>query len=281
MSIKIHIKLCKKYELRRWYVYLHKTNDEIIYYVGKGVDKRAFSTRDKQRKHKNIQTKFGFNVEIIYYTYDQDDAYEVEKEYIKKFHTFVDDPECNKYACNFTAGGEKARILCKEAIQKISESHSGEKHYMYNKTHTQEYCDNMSLATSGEKNGFYNHTHTLEVCEKLRKNREGKTFKELFGDEKAKEIGEKLSLKAKGRKLKESQLKALRESNKVNKIKAVYQFDLNMNFIAKYKSIKEAVEILNKKMCACSCIVKCCKGKQKTAYGFIWRYASDVEKLDV
>lgn len=47
------------------------------------------------------------------------------------------------------------------------------------------------------------------------------------------------------------------------------QYDLNMNFIAEYPSI---MEIHRKFGYDFSSIAKCCKGKQKTSYGFIWRF---------
>ena len=54
------------------------------------------------------------------------------------------------------------------------------------------------------------------------------------------------------------------------KFKAVLQFDKNGNFIKKWTTIKDVeieLGIPN------SNIVKCCKGKRKTAGGFIWKYA--------
>lgn len=52
--------------------------------------------------------------------------------------------------------------------------------------------------------------------------------------------------------------------------KTVNQYDLNGNFIKKWKSISQAsreLKIFN------SGIVLCCKGKYKSCKGFIWRYA--------
>lgn len=50
----------------------------------------------------------------------------------------------------------------------------------------------------------------------------------------------------------------------------VIQYDLQMNFIAKYNSAKIACKLLNFK--DKTCISKCCLGKRKTAHGFIWKY---------
>lgn len=50
----------------------------------------------------------------------------------------------------------------------------------------------------------------------------------------------------------------------------VIQYDLQMNFIAKYKSAEVACKILNFK--DKTCINKCCLKQRRTAHGFIWRY---------
>jgi group I intron endonuclease len=51
--------------------------------------------------------------------------------------------------------------------------------------------------------------------------------------------------------------------------KTTIQYDLNMNQIAEYPSAKEAGDFLGK--CGKS-IANCASGRQKTAYGFIWKY---------
>ena len=51
--------------------------------------------------------------------------------------------------------------------------------------------------------------------------------------------------------------------------KTVLQFDKNGNFIKDWPSINEAARITNM---SAGAIVKCCKGRQKTYKGFIWKY---------
>lgn len=63
----------------------------------------------------------------------------------------------------------------------------------------------------------------------------------------------------------------LGKSGKLNAIsKTVYQFDKNGNFVKSYDSVREAyrqTKIYYK------CISDCCLGNQKTAGGYIWKYA--------
>lgn len=54
--------------------------------------------------------------------------------------------------------------------------------------------------------------------------------------------------------------------------KKINQYDLDGNFIRSYESAREAERIGKFRN---QNIANCCKGKQKTHYGFIWRYADD------
>lgn len=68
--------------------------------------------------------------------------------------------------------------------------------------------------------------------------------------------------------------KRISESHKGKKssnIKKVSQYDLNINYIQTFNSLKEAEEKTN---IAKSSICTVCKGKSKQAGGFIWKYAS-------
>ena len=56
--------------------------------------------------------------------------------------------------------------------------------------------------------------------------------------------------------------------------KAIIQYDLNMNKINEFISGQEA---FRKTGTDNSSITKCCKGKLKTANGYIWRYKEDIK----
>lgn len=51
--------------------------------------------------------------------------------------------------------------------------------------------------------------------------------------------------------------------------KQVDQFDLYNNYIKTFSSVSEASRMMN---CSISNIKDCCRGRQKTAKGFIWRF---------
>lgn len=51
--------------------------------------------------------------------------------------------------------------------------------------------------------------------------------------------------------------------------KKILQLDFNGNIIGEFASARDAER---KTGCANSHIVECCKGKRKTAYGFLWQY---------
>lgn len=55
------------------------------------------------------------------------------------------------------------------------------------------------------------------------------------------------------------------------KKKAVIQYDLNGNFVKRWETIKDFL-IENNMNLKSSGITTCCKGRQRTAYGYIWKY---------
>lgn len=55
------------------------------------------------------------------------------------------------------------------------------------------------------------------------------------------------------------------------KVKKVYQYDLMGNFVKEFLSIRQAEEEMTGNKLK-TCILQCCKGKHKTAYGYQWSY---------
>lgn len=52
--------------------------------------------------------------------------------------------------------------------------------------------------------------------------------------------------------------------------RAVIQFSLDLKYIATHKGVGEASRAIGAR--TCGGISNCCKGKSRTAYGYIWRY---------
>lgn len=174
-----------------------------------------------------------------------------------------------KFGYNIRGGGSNG-ALGEESKKKISKANKGKKR-------TEEFCRAMSernkgknnpnygnhkLAgennpnygkhwNAGENNYFYGKKHTKETIEYLRKINTGKIL--------SKEALEKLA--------KSRELIPCGIDNPSSK--QVLQFDLSGIFIKEWGSIHEAKRNLGIDP---STIVRCCKGRQKTAGGYIWKY---------
>jgi hypothetical protein len=84
-----------------FYIYVHKRKtDSKIFYVGKGKNKRAWSTDRKNNHWDNVVNKHGFYVEILESNLTEENAFLLEKEFISLF-TKLFCPLTNK-----TNGGE-------------------------------------------------------------------------------------------------------------------------------------------------------------------------------
>ena len=80
----------------------------------------------------------------------------------------------------------------------------------------------------------------------------------------------------KGIELSEEHKKKLSEAKKgkpSRRIKSILQYDKNNNFIAKYESLTIAGQTIGGDI---RNISACCLGKKKTAYGYVWKYESEV-----
>lgn len=132
-------------------------------------------------------------------------------------------------------------------------------------------------------------THSKETKEKMSKNRKGKPSplknrkrpeigKKLKGRKSymTPEVALKISKMLKGKsftedhKLKIQQTRGFLKTRKSTWLNTpILQYDLNENFIKEWISQTEATNFLNKNGDG---IGACCRGKQKSAYGFIWKF---------
>jgi group I intron endonuclease len=106
----------------------------------------------------------------------------------------------------------------------------------------------------GKNNYFYGKTHTPETIEYLRQINKGKKH--------SAETKEKMKKYQKGKQV------GVLHSN----IKPVLQFEKNGVFVKEWEYINQARDCLGIDP---STIVRCCKGKQKTAGGYIWKYKNE------
>lgn len=71
-----------------------------------------------------------------------------------------------------------------------------------------------------------------------------------------------------------SQRVVFANSSKTANNKPVIQFDMNNNIVNRYGSVKKACERNKYKS---PNISACCRGEQKTAYGYKWKYEGEDE----
>jgi group I intron endonuclease len=194
-----------------------------------------------------------FKFQIVCICFDSDcNIY--EEYYIKKFDCLAP----NGY--NLMSGGKNFKHH-PDTLKKMSESIKA-----YKKLHPQvcseETRKKLSESRKGEKNPNFNKPMSEEQKQKISESRK-KLIKEG-----------KLNIN-KGIKITEKQLEGLKKGWEISKEKTskkVGKYDLEGKLLATYESISEAgrrEDILYQSIC------KVCKGKYKTAGGFIWKYITD------
>jgi len=153
------------------------------------------------------------------------------------------------------------------------------------------YEKGYNMMTGGDGLG----THTQETIEYLRKINIGKYWtdeqkeakrQKMLGHTLSKESRAKLSVSKTGNRkgipLSEEHKKKIRENSPSKKgvlsnlAKTVIKYDLSSNYICEYPAISTAAEENN--IPNPYNISACCRGKLKTAYGFIWRYADEPQQ---
>lgn len=113
----------------KFYVYVDWTTEELPrpYYVGYG-NRNRINLKRRNKHHTNVRNKYGFKREVVYETYDEQDAKQKEIEFISKHGTFVL-AENYCFGVNYTIGGDgkggrTGRLLSEEHKQIISEANS-------------------------------------------------------------------------------------------------------------------------------------------------------------
>lgn len=141
-----------------FYVYQHvKADNGEVFYVGKGMGRRAYDSYHRSKYWKNIVAKHGVNVEFVKVNITEPESLELEISTIEKFRSQ------GLKIFNMTNGGD------------------GTSGY----THTEAHKQMMRMALSGEKNPRYGKEGTRkgavvtpETIEKLRSSHLGKKLPE-------------------------------------------------------------------------------------------------------
>ena len=160
---------------------------------------------------------------------------------------------------------DKMKIPMSEGTRKkLSESKTGENNPMFGKHLSEEHRKKLSDALTGR-------VFTEEQKKKLSESKTGEN-NPMFGKHLSEETRNRISEAKTGIIFTEEHRKKMSQANK-GKIyaptKSVIQYSKDGEFIAEYSSIMEAERYTG---CNNSIICKCCKGKRKSAGGYIWKY---------
>ena len=174
-----------------------------------------------------------------------------------------------KFGYNIRGGGSNG-ALGEESKKKISKANKGKKR-------TEEFCRAMSERNKGKNNPNYgNHKLAGENNPNYGKHWNAGENNYFYGKKhtpetiaiiRAKNIGRVHSEEEKAKRRKS--LKGKQAGILHHNIKPVLQFDQNGIFVKEWEYINQARDSLGIDP---STIVRCCKGKQKTAGGYIWKY---------
>jgi len=109
-------------ERNDFYVYVHtRATDGRIFYVGKGMEKRAWSKYSRNKHWKHIVAKYGYNVAIV------QDSLTDEQSLTLEIMLIADIGREN--LCNLTDGGDGSSglIHSEEAKRKVGDAQRGKK----------------------------------------------------------------------------------------------------------------------------------------------------------
>lgn len=150
-----------------FYVYLHvKLDTGEPFYVGKGIENRAYSKYNRSNWWKNIVKKYDYDIILLEENLTEVESFEKEVNWIKR----IGRKDKNQGTLiNLTDGGDGAvgQIMSKEARQKISLSQTGEKNNRFGKTISETNLIALKKANSKPKSD--------ETKKKMSEAKKGKT----------------------------------------------------------------------------------------------------------
>lgn len=230
------------------YKYTNKINGKV--YIGQTIDEKQRIRSHRNSKvedhfHRAIR-KYGwdnFEYEVIFETISSDPdrlkflLNTMEKYFIRKYNSYGK----GGYNCTDGGGGILGYLHSEETREKISIANWGKKR-------TEETKRKISEARKGRK-------HTEEAKKKLSEINRGKRLSE--------DAKRKLSEAKKN--MSEETKRKIGEAKK----KPINQYTKDGVFVCSYKSATDAAKGNNWSV---QNIGECARGKNKTAYGYIWRY---------
>jgi len=133
----------------KYYVYTHSVPDGGVFYVGKGVDQRAYSSNDRTIKWRDVvASNDGITIKIVKRFETEEEAFAYEEELIKQYKDKGAD------LVNYTSGGRGMKDYCvSEETRKLKSAQmTGYKH----ETLTCPHCGTEGGATSIKRWHFDN-----------------------------------------------------------------------------------------------------------------------------
>lgn len=101
-----------------FYVYVHRRRDtNEVFYVGKGLGKRAWKKTSRSEWWKRIEAKSGRSVEIVCQRLTEDQAFELERSLIQYYGA--------ETLCNLDSGGMGGKVPSSETRSKMSAASKG------------------------------------------------------------------------------------------------------------------------------------------------------------
>lgn len=249
---------------QKYHVYVDYTTKEPIrpFYVGKGTHFRLVDNH-RNDKHSWVERNNGCARIVVYETFDEFSAFEIEKQFIKELHTYIRDPLCNEIAANFTEGGDgvsglvhsentknKIKEKRKKQTEERSVKHSPVAQYSLNGNLVKVY---FAISDAVKETGIKN----IDWCEmissfgKRRKTAGGYMWRKVFD---INNIPQNIEPYEGQRKI------AI----------PVIQYDLNGNFIARYESITLARKLSNTN--GYNITLQCEGENPKLNDKFLWKY---------
>ncbi len=232
---------------------------------GRGYESQLFYNAVEKYGWDNIRH------EILFENLTKEEAEKKEIELIASYKS-----NDRRYGYNIDNGGNANRKLSDETKRKISEkikaipkkpeSIEKQRQKILGRKWTPEMREHFMESLKNRPKRELTQEQRKAISERLKGEKHP-----LYGKRMSDETRRKMSNSQKGRKhgaMKDRTKELLSSAHEKDK-KPIIQYDLQMNKITEFGCVRLASKTLNFDS---SALVRCAKGKQKTSYGYIWRY---------